>query len=796
MFASLFRRAERTRRPARVRLHLEALEERALLTSTTIDFAVASDWGSGFTGDIAITNNQTTALKDWTLGFRFPYNLTSIWNAGIRSHVGDRYVIEAASWNKEISPGSKVSFGFVGDPGKVSGKPTDYVFTAVGLSEQPPPPPPLPPAPPPAPSTDFQFKVTDDWGSGYVAELTVTNKTATPLTNWTVAFDFGHGIGSSWNATQTNKTGNRYTFAAPDWNKTLAAGASATFGFSGTPGNVKSKPTNLVLSGTPGSDVPPPPPPPPPSNPGQNSSAIHIAGFDSAQQLYQITVDQGTRDLTLSLDGKTNAKFKVATNNRDVIQPEMVGDQTLRLRSLTAGRASLRLEETTTGAVRYVGVRVRTADGQIPGLPDYLAMGSVSEDTTADLGFWQDYTTPGQNKRMDIRYIYLNGGPVNGWRTWGADGQRVVSYIHESQKLGMVPYFVWYNIPDGGESYYTDLQHIQDDSYMQAYFRDLKYALDLIAREAPDDPVGFLLEPDFLGYMMQNSGTTTDRIAARTQAAYSSGVLDSSRDPAFANTVQGLVQAINYTISKVAPKAQFGWQFNLWASAGTGSNVPGNGLMHFTDTLGIDAGRTAIRNEAKKIADYYVQAGILSYGADFVSIDKYGLDAGAQNGAGTNPASSYWFWNADHWNNYLLFSKVLHETTGLPVVLWQIPVGHINGSQAVNPYDSSGRFPDLTNQYTKYEDSAPSFFLGDRFTASGNRLTWFATNRGNDPRISVSGSTVTWGNHLAEAKAAGIRAILFGAGVGDSTDGVGSPPTDGYWWISKVEEYFSNPVRW
>ena len=143
---------------------------------------------------------------------------------------------------------------------------------------------------------------------------------------------------------------------------------------------------------------------------------------------------------------------------------------------------------------------------------------------------------------------------------------------------------------------------------------------------------------------------------------------------------------------------------------------------------------------------------MLSYGAKFVSMDKYGLDAGAENGAAADPAHSTWFWNADHWNNYLLFSKTLHEATNLPVTLWQLPVGHINGSTSSNPY-TGGTFADQANTSQHYEDSAPSFFFGDSFNLSGSRLAYFSTNAGNDPKVTVSGNTVTWGSHMAEAAA-------------------------------------------
>ncbi len=47
---------------------------------------------------------------------------------------------------------------------------------------------------------------------------------------------------------------------------------------------------------------------------------------------------------------------------------------------------------------------------------------------------------------------------------------------------------------------------------------------------------------------------------------------------------------------------------------------------------------------------------------------------------------------------------------------------------------------------------------------------------------------------MQEEKESGIIAMLFGPGVGASTDDVGSPPTDSYWWIAQAQHYFKNPV--
>jgi hypothetical protein len=60
-----------------------------------------------------------------------------------------------------------------------------------------------------------------------------------------------------------------------------------------------------------------------------------------------------------------------------------------------------------------------------------------------------------------------------------------------------------------------------------------------------------------------------------------------------------------------------------------------------------------------------------------------------------------------------VFCKQLRITTGLPVLPWQIPVGHINATSAVSPYPG-GVVPALDNAVAQRgEDSAPVLFLGD-----------------------------------------------------------------------------------
>lgn len=96
------------------------------------------------------------------------------------------------------------------------------------------------------------FKVTDDWGSGFVAEMTITNNRSTDIDGWVLEFEFDREITNIWNAEIVSRVGNRYVIRAAPWNRKIARrGGKVTFGFQGAYGNVAFGPRNLVLNGTP-----------------------------------------------------------------------------------------------------------------------------------------------------------------------------------------------------------------------------------------------------------------------------------------------------------------------------------------------------------------------------------------------------------------------------------------------------------------------------------------------------------------------------------------------------------------
>lgn len=487
----------------------------------------------------------------------------------------------------------------------------------------------------------------------------------------------------------------------------------------------------------------------------------------------QININEGA-NTAYTFDQSIDA---VASRNPGVVSWQISGT-TVTFKGLKPGRTGLKI--TAGSSSYYLGLRVNKSNGTIPGMPDYVSIASVSEDISGDLLFWKDIQPGAKNKSMDVRYIYINGGPVTGWHNWGP--KRPGQFARESLRHGLIPFFIYYNIPDGDESYQTDLKHIQDPTYMTAYFKDLNIFLDSVENVMKGELYGIILEPDFLGYMQQNA-VPNDPLTIKTAVSATSIASN-------AGNLATLVTRINKTIQtkrNAGSNLIFGWQQNLWSTP----NFQGpQGICRRTDDNSFAAGKYYIQWSAREATTYHMKSGVLTAGADFVSIDKYGLDAMGTN-ADADPAKVTWFWNNDHWKNYLLYCKTMHETADKPVILWQLPVGRINQSTFVSAY-TGAPYADMSNAVpTKYEDSSTDFFLGDSInTTDPVRTNYFSQNKWNDSKLIKNGNMISWGQHIKDCKDAGIICVQFGAGVGASTDGVGNPPTDNYFWIQKVQNYY------
>lgn len=462
-------------------------------------------------------------------------------------------------------------------------------------------------------------------------------------------------------------------------------------------------------------------------------------------------------------------------------------------------------------SIRLFGVYVKGFEI----ITNKVKIGSVSEDDpNSSIKFWSDFDdNKTKSKYCELRYIYLNGGPGNyGWRynystpEYNLEplGQRAVKFIRNSFKLGMIPCFIYYNIPDNGESYITDLTHIQDKNYMKNYFEDLKFLLDLINTETKSEiPVYIIFEPDCIGYMMQNSGKgkyspyykEPSEIQAFTSQVYELGYLNKTENN-FTDSLDGLVKCINYLCKKICKNVKIGWQINVWSSTYSGKVIPGGmSLMKVSDVLGINEGKNFIKNEAIEIGNYYKKCGILE-NADFFSVDKYGLSfRGVTLDSLKDAVKSAWGWNSDHWLNYLLYCKQLSLTLdNKKCILWQIPSAHLNSSESNNPI-TGNKFLNITNTPGAYEDSSITFFFGDTFIPTiTNEIKFWQKNDWGSNLVSLDANKIKWKGIMNELyDNYNIFCFLSGAGVGADTHsgGLTRQITDDYFFISKVQEYYN-----
>ena len=557
--------------------------------------------------------------------------------------------------------------------------------------------------------------------------------------------------------------------------------------------------------------------------------------------------------------------------------------------------SNLKLDGVVT-TPRFIGLVVKDALGNMPTKPDHLAIGTVNSNTENATEFFRGKLKGDPNvgtvKAFDYQYIYLNGGPLSvphqrvddqklflpnytsitapienpamvyntsAWRTSGGgyDGKKLIQSLRESIKLGSIPTVVLYNFMagvTGSAAPYTNvnegeglaLANLKNSDFMLEYFKDFKFAMDIIRKYAQGTTVDLIVEPDFLSYLFINIGLDPSTAILNYnvgEIAVLSGVLPPgvTLSTSAGNTLRDFVLALNgairhlSTVGSESVNIRFGWKFNLWAAEGINTK----GISKTTDDTTrfptFAEGQDYIKGQGVKVADWFLRAGILSMpvlGAtnprpsDFMAMDKYGVDGGNNLNDNTTPGymdpkATSWYFNADHWNNYLLLAGTIRKTlmektpgvADFGIRLWQIPVGRINNNVPITGEPDFGNLPDTMVKVPKdqgsFEDSAVSYFFGQSFTGlttnpdadNTKRAEFFNPNgfgnRAMDPLVRKdSCGNIVYNSHFAAAANWGVEAIDFGAGLPGATNGGGygdQLPTDQYFFSFKAGQYLKAP---
>ena len=97
-------------------------------SNNSAEYRTVNDWGTGFTGQLKLTNRTDQAWDGWEVEFDWEHNLTHFWSSKLLSHSGQHYVVKNEIWNGKVQPGASVTLGFSGNPGNVVTSPRNITI--------------------------------------------------------------------------------------------------------------------------------------------------------------------------------------------------------------------------------------------------------------------------------------------------------------------------------------------------------------------------------------------------------------------------------------------------------------------------------------------------------------------------------------------------------------------------------------------------------------------------------------------------------------------------------------------
>jgi aryl-phospho-beta-D-glucosidase BglC (GH1 family) len=180
----------------------------------SLDYDIVSNWGSGFTASMAV-GAGSAALNGWTVEFDASFNITSIWNATIVSHVGNHYVVKNVDWNGNVAGGKETSFGFQATPGSDGTTASGFTIngTTVGTD------------PAPVPTLSVADATVVEGNSGAPELVFTVTLSAAATGPVTVAYATSNGTASA--GSDYTALSGTLTFAAGETSKVVRVQVSA-----------------------------------------------------------------------------------------------------------------------------------------------------------------------------------------------------------------------------------------------------------------------------------------------------------------------------------------------------------------------------------------------------------------------------------------------------------------------------------------------------------------------------------------------------------------------------------------
>lgn len=178
----------------------------------TANFRVTNQWNTGFQGEIVLTNISDEVIRNWNLGFETDFKINNMWNASIKEHIGQNYVIGYTDWNQFINPGTSVVIGFTGEYTGQVNDPVNYSLYNANTT-------------PDNINCEVTYTLASAWNEAYQGYITIKNNSSQKLVDWTLEFDFDGTITQFYTADIVEHTGNHYVIKGKSYNCNIYNGS-------------------------------------------------------------------------------------------------------------------------------------------------------------------------------------------------------------------------------------------------------------------------------------------------------------------------------------------------------------------------------------------------------------------------------------------------------------------------------------------------------------------------------------------------------------------------------------------
>ena len=183
----------------------------------TVTYTIQNEWDGNQQISMSVTNNGSQTIRNWALKFDCADEITNIWNATVVQNTDGLCVIKNNGYNYEIIPNGTVEFGFQLRGDELALPESVAVCNKTVDSTE---------------SAEVSYEIRDNWGDGFIAEVSVTNNSDVPFEAWRLAFSGNFEISNIWNVNKLY-TENGFLVENNVATVPIVSGETKSFGFQG-----------------------------------------------------------------------------------------------------------------------------------------------------------------------------------------------------------------------------------------------------------------------------------------------------------------------------------------------------------------------------------------------------------------------------------------------------------------------------------------------------------------------------------------------------------------------------------